>query len=459
MALALCLKLTTVVEEGKKDFAMVDRRTHLFQKIQRESESLVASEKDILNDFLSTKGLSQIDLDESISTERIRTRHTHTTRSGALLTEDRDDKIEEICGSARTVPYLRRRWSVDLYQTPDQRYPHLGNNDGGAVGDAVERDFVLQRHKHSTSELDCDKHMVYLETERAQLRNEHLGEIDHIGVWFYDEVLDIGLDSIYRVLGCEYHDIAILGTPFAAELYTIGRDENATLEAGDALQKTIGTNKFIMIPVSNGWKRIHAGDRSSHLLGTHWTLVIIDCHQPVIQARHYDSDGMSSNLEAAMVLLRGFSRIYAETRPDYKIDQETLDTNLHQEMHCPTQKLHNRCYADGGGACGPFVWAFAKDMVQYIIECHEDAHRLDRHVDFDITLPIGFVQRWCWDSGATRKRIKNLLELERKSRVWRNGTHDWWKTDGKPGWEDWLAARRERITADYFWDPWHGIHA
>ena len=184
MALALRLKLTSVVEEEKKDFAMVDQRRHLFQKIQSSSEALVASGQDILNDFLSTKGLSHIDLDESISTERIRTRHAHTTRFGALLTEDRDDKIDEACGSARTVPCLRRRWSVDLYQTPDQRYPHLSNDDGGAVEDAVERDLVLQRHKLSTSELGCDKHMVYLETERAQLHNEHFGEIDHIGVWF-----------------------------------------------------------------------------------------------------------------------------------------------------------------------------------------------------------------------------------------------------------------------------------
>ncbi|KAI4651883.1 hypothetical protein J4E93_002079 [Alternaria ventricosa] len=183
--------------------------------------------------------------------------------------------------------------------------------------------------------------MAYLETERAQVRNEHFGEIDHIGNWFLDEILDIGLDAIYRILGCEYHDIAILGTPFAWQLYTIGRDEEATLEAEKALQKTIGTNKFVIVPVSNGWKKMHAGEHNDGLLGTHWTLMIIDCHQPVLHARHYDSDGTSSNFEAAMVLLRGFSRIYAETRPDYKIDQATLDTNLHREPRCPNQKLHN----------------------------------------------------------------------------------------------------------------------
>lgn len=195
-------------------------------------------------------------------------------------------------------------------------------------------------------------------------------------------------------------------------MYTIGLNEDATLEAGEALQKTIGTNEFVIIPVSNGWKRVHAGKRSGGLLGTHWTLMVIDCHHPVLHARHYDSDGMSSNFEAAMVLLCGFSRTYADTRPDYKIDQETLEINLHQEARCLNQKRDNQCKPDGRGACGPFVWEFTKDIVQYVIEGHEDAHRLGRHVKIDITLPTSFAQGWCWDSGATRKSLKSLLERE-----------------------------------------------
>lgn len=167
MASALRPKLTSVVEEGKKDLTMVDQRRQFPQKIQTSSKAFAANEQHILNALLSTKGLSRIDLAESISIERIRTQHTHTTRSGALLTEARNSTIDKAYGSVRTVPYLRRQWSVDLYQMPDQRDPHLSDDDGGAVDDVVERDSILQRHKLSTSELESDKNMVYLETEGA----------------------------------------------------------------------------------------------------------------------------------------------------------------------------------------------------------------------------------------------------------------------------------------------------
>jgi hypothetical protein len=434
------------------NFAMEGQRAQSLEKLRSSSRLLTVREQEKLNAFLDEHGFFRVDLDDVISTERIRAQAMHVVRSGALLTRDRDNGAHLAYESARTTPHLRRRWSADLYEAQ-------GQDGDGVVHDNVERDFVLENHKLSTSEL-ADEKTVYLETERAEIRNNTFGQIDHIGEWFYDETIDIGLDAIYRILGCEYQDIAILGTGFAWELYMIGRNKNPALEPTKQLQEKIGKGQFTIIPINNGWKAMHGGVKSAGALGSHWTVLVIDCHRPAIHTRHYDSDnrGVSTkNTAAALEVLRGFSQTYAQTRPDYKMNTETLEINFHREAHCPNQTRDNQCKADSSGACGPFVWAFTKDIVQYIVECREDAQRLGSHVEVDITLPAGFAQRWGWDSGATRKSLKNLLRREQRSRIRLIGTHGWWGTKEKPGWKDWLAGRKAWISSDYFWDPWHGL--
>jgi hypothetical protein len=356
---------------------MEAQHAQYIQNIQNISTELVGIEQEILNAFSNAQGFPQADLADVISTENIQTQVTHGVRRGALLTEDRDSRLDLSYDLVRGATDLRRRWSVDLYEKPDQAEQHdprLSRVHSEARDDDVEKDFILTKHSLDTNEL-CNAEAVHFENGRVTIHNTSFAKIhqtERLLEWFDDETIDTGIDALHRIFRCEDQDVAIIGTGMAWELYQNGASVTATVPPTEQLQDRVGKKQFIVIPINNGWQRMVEDKVTDGERGSHWTIMVIDCHGPVIHTRHYDSMNHYSstrNLTAAKVVLRGFSRLYAETRPDYKIDEKTLEASLRREERTPNQKRDNHCKDDSCGACGPFVWAFAKEIVQYIVEC------------------------------------------------------------------------------------------
>jgi hypothetical protein len=195
--------------------------------------------------------------------------------------------------------------------------------------------------------------------------------------------------------------------------------------------------------------------------GRHWSVAVVDCRHKALNIRYFDSYGVNGhqeNLKALPDVLFGLHYIFENIRREY---HDFTRTNVEVDENVPSQWTDNPCTDDKAGACGPFVYAIAKESTQYIVECREDAERSGQEVDMvdiDIALPDDFVQRWSWDSEETKKSLKQLIERERKSRVYLNSTHEWFDdtNTGKEGWQSWLRARN--LPLDYFWDSWDGLN-
>ena len=95
---------------------------------------------------------------------------------------------------------------------------------------------------------------------------------------------------------------------------------------------------------------------------------------------------------------------------------------------------------DGGSACGPMVWALAKELVQYILDCREDAVPVvEGFMDFRVREGSGsrgeedpglvFRRMWAkeYDGLKTRETVKKLVVRERRMRLVRWGTVDWFE--------------------------------
>ena len=70
------------------------------------------------------------------------------------------------------------------------------------------------------------------------------------------------------------------------------------------------------------------------------------------------------SLAAAKLVLLAFSSVYEQLRPDHSHNKRLRLGNIIQ------------CVVDAAGACGSFILAFAKDVVQLVAEGKEDAKRL-----------------------------------------------------------------------------------
>jgi hypothetical protein len=85
------------------------------------------------------------------------------------------------------------------------------------------------------------------------------------------------------------------------------------------------------------------------------------------------------------------------------------------DANTPSQKFGNLSQeADGGSACGPFVWLMAEEFVQWAVEIWEDGKDVPR----EVFLPMGFAEKLGWDSGRTRQSMQNLVNREIRVRNW-----------------------------------------
>jgi hypothetical protein len=179
--------------------------------------------------------------------------------------------------------------------------------------------------------------------------------------------------------------------------------------------------------------------------GSHWSVLIIDCR----------GKGYGENREVAHELVCGLLKFFEFDMPGRYPQNETkffIDANI------PKQHIHNNCQNEEGSACGPFVWAMVKEYAQYIVECRDDEERTGVPVPIELKLPEDFKFACEWDSGKIRRDVKNLINRERRVKMYLSepfgGTHTWIddRATGKIGWKNILG--RFGLPEDWFWDPY-----
>jgi hypothetical protein len=147
--------------------------------------------------------------------------------------------------------------------------------------------------------------------------------------------------------------------------------------------------------------------------------VVVDCRSEIMQARYYDSlantehivdDRMTQNarlrVAGVYTLLRACGRnflmFYNDSEKQFAPDVE---------FYTPNQNSNNGGDGDAG-ACGPFVWAMAKELVLYIVDPYEDEGGLPE--TFTLELPEKFPVLFGFDSGKTRKILQSLIAREKR---------------------------------------------
>ena len=181
--------------------------------------------------------------------------------------------------------------------------------------------------------------------------------------------------------------------------------------------------------------------------GNHWSLLVIDCTQDVLVGHYFDSwrDGYGDCPEVGNSILQGVGKVRSYFSSD---DDASPDTMFLIAPNTPDQYHDNTCKRDGLGACGPFVWAMAKEWIQYIIDCKTAPDSPSQPIDF--TLPADFADHENWDSAVTRRTILGLIQREKRVRKLLNeGRTAWWDEGGEMGWKNWI--RELGVGEEWVW--------
>jgi hypothetical protein len=267
--------------------------------------------------------------------------------------------------------------------------------------------------------------------------------------WFQDEIIDVGVDFIEKIMQYEKYDIALSNVYYATDLFTTGHWAKAHADAAEAdlatyieagshnidskMKGKCGNKDFIIFPINDGFPNGLMTDQKEKRLwhadllrfcketkiktdsgGCHWSVMVVDCRGDVLVGHYLDSmhtefDMNSLNCLVATYLLVGLRLMLNEDNGHkYNGIETRFDPNV------PHQSRNNAYgYADGDSACGPFVWLMAKEFTQYIVECKEDGIPL---ADINLNLSKGFAKKLEWDSRHTRRTLNNLINRELRVR-------------------------------------------
>ncbi|KAI8936700.1 hypothetical protein NX059_007092 [Plenodomus lindquistii] len=314
-----------------------------------------------------------------------------------------------------------------------------------------------------------------LENARSSLHDPSYMTVTETGGegWFHDEIVDVSFDFLSRILKCKDHRIALSNVSYAADLFRIGEQvlgkTDVLLEAYEAphwdeqLVADFADKDFIIMPISDGYaaaldpnRVIQFAPFNSYVnkpssRGSHWSVLIFDCRGPNLVARYLDSmpppkGSSSDNMWAAQCIHEGMVLLQQHHDP-----ARYAESSLEFMRNTPHQMSNNACVEDGAGACGPFLYLIAKDIVQYIVECKEDSVPID-----NLILPVGYAERMAWDSRHTRNVIRRLVNRELRTRKWLCGTSEWWDEKGKggkKGWQSWVEDM-DMDASTWWWDPY-----
>jgi hypothetical protein len=75
----------------------------------------------------------------------------------------------------------------------------------------------------------------------------------------------------------------------------------------------------------------------------------------------------------------------------------------------PNQYGDNLCKFEAGSACGPFTWAFIKELVLYIIESKEDGFAVD-----NLEFTEDYIRECELDSQNVRRIVRLLVYMEKE---------------------------------------------
>jgi hypothetical protein len=323
-----------------------------------------------------------------------------------------------------------------------------------------------------------------LENSNASISDTAYQAITKTGAagWLHDETVDMCFDLLERISKSEKYGIAFSNTTSARSLFVDGEQYIGALQLSDLpdyvdkhyrsphwdneMIEKFKNKEFLVFPINDGY--ISGLNKARHLQsqyigelevkpnGSHWSVMIVDCRTPDMRALYFDSmhnntnQGFSPNMEVSRHILVGL-RLLCQTKFDNAGKPD--DILFYIDPNTPLQRDDNKSgRIEGGSACGPFIFLIVKELVQYIIECHEEGKQDQIG---NLALPPNFAVELDWDSRHTREVIRKMIDRERRTREWLNKTTEWLDTWPQPGnstgWQTWLRSRQ--LDLNYFWDP------
>jgi hypothetical protein len=280
---------------------------------------------------------------------------------------------------------------------------------------------------------------IYVELENSSLKNNQFHDIlktaDNSG-WFEDETVATALQLLANVTDCTNHRIALLAPWQVMEFAQAGRKQDPDKELanhpGTALEDTWATFRdiiaaiqdkdFLFLPISDGYlptdetylEKVPDGNA-----GIHWALLVVDCRGPVLSAMYYNSlDNFDMN-DMEVLCYRGAYFLLRQTGLD--IAQPPSDESQWYPQlakNTPQQGYRKDNAVLDAGACGPFVWMMAKELIQYIIDWREELERAGDEVrlpgTFDLDLPPDYAPEVGFNSKHTRHCIRALCAREKR---------------------------------------------
>jgi hypothetical protein len=236
--------------------------------------------------------------------------------------------------------------------------------------------------------------------EGASIEKRQIPTIKNLGTkgWFDDNIVRFSLQVLAAITDCESHKIAFADPAYANDCYWLPMNHKEGDQIRDNLLKDKFRDKdFIFLPINDAYKSEVQSHRPA---GLHWSLLVIDCrNKRTIKGSYFDSIlTYTANIQVAHKVFQGACFLLK-----YLGSTATPELFLLPDTNMPQQVIDNRCPEkdkEGGSACGPFMWAAAKELVLYIIECREENCEIGQ---LEMTLEF---RRTCnWDSQVIRTTI------------------------------------------------------
>jgi hypothetical protein len=241
----------------------------------------------------------------------------------------------------------------------------------------------------------------YLDLPGSSITNEDLLNIRKFDMngWLTDNSVDVPLELLARRYQCSEHDIEIVQSLVAIQLYQIHSFGDAANDnyAGYSIERNrLSSKRHIFIPISDG---IDDTTNESNGSGIHWSFIYVD--RELKQASYIDSLFLhdAGHQWLAKHVVDAMGELLGE---EYEFDCD---------WNSPDQQQHNRSPVTDDGPCGPFVIETIKAIVEWIRKEQDAGRELEM-----IALPDGFGEEYPFESQKIREGIS--LDIARARMEW-----------------------------------------